>query len=676
MTSLAAVLVRLALVSALIAVTAVPGLASDEIASPLGETGELMMAGEFLVRLDAPPDTASTLGLSVEHLGFGIYLLTDHSRANGASTDPLARAGQLSAALGADVVPNRVSRLFADNTEPDAISQWSLENIGQFVGGTPDADIDGEEAWDAATGAGVTVAVIDSGSDMDHPDLAANLWVNPGEVPGNGIDDDGNGFIDDVNGWDFVDGDADPEDTSGSGHGTAVAGIIGAPINGDGIAGVAPDARIMVLRACSFLFCSDGAAIEALYYAANNGAHVANLSFGRASGGDTAFRIAVEDAIADGVVVVAAAGNGGMDGIGDDNDDEPIIPASFGIDGLLSVAMTDHADDLSGSSNFGATSVHLGAPGVSIWTLDLEGGYGFWSGTSFAAPTTAGVAALLRQHRNCWSAETIASVVETSGDPTASLAGKTISGKRLNAFEALAVNAKRNDVVVAPAPAAVSFSGGGAATMWTFGDGDVAVGPTAQHTYDFGLYTASDGTDTYDVAAGLDFLDTCTNRFLTEIMWLSASGITLGCDPVPNFCPDDTVIRSHMASFLARALDLPPASGDYFTDDDGLSHEENINRLREAGVTLGCNPEGTLFCPDEEVTRAQMASFLARALGLTPSGTNWFTDDDGLSHEPNINALADSGITLGCGNDMFCPDAGIERDEMAAFLFRGRVYLP
>ena len=663
--------VRVLIVVALLSSAAVPATAFQ---TPTATLSADTMPGVYLVQLDDSGELSQLAGVSIKHVGFGIYRLTETG-----SDDPVGRAKELSELLGATVEPSRVSVLTVDNPEPDAVSQWSLENTGQFVGGVVDADIDGEEAWAASTGAGVVVAVIDSGADLDHPDLAANLWVNPGEIPGNGIDDDANGFIDDVNGWDFYGtpvgddyfDDNDPEDTSGSGHGTAVAGIIAAPINGTGMAGVAPDARIMVLRACGFLTCPDPTVIESIYYATNNGADVINLSLGRSAGADTAMEIAVQGAIDAGVVVIAAAGNSGMD-----NDIDPIMPASLGLDGLVSVAMTDHTDGIDPSSNFGAASVHLGAPGVSIWTLDLFGRYAFWDGTSFASPTTAGVAALVREHRVCYSPSKIATVLETSGDPTPSLSGITISGKRLNAFEALAVTVKKNGVVMTPSPGAVSFGGGSGGTVWTFADGESTTGPTAQHVYAQGLYEADNGSDVYEIAVGLDFADTCTNKFINEIIWLSASGTTLGCDGVPNFCPDDTVIRAHMASFLTRALDLPPTSTDYFTDDNGLSHEDNINRLREAGITLGCDDTGTVFCPDDNVTRAQMATFLARALGLSASGIDWFADDDGLSHEKNINALADSGITLGCGNKMFCPADGIERDEMAAFLFRGRTYLP
>jgi len=429
------------------------------------------------------------------------------------------------------------------------------------------------------------------------------------------------------------------------------------------------------LRVCdNFGGCEDADVIPALYYAANNGADVINLSLGKESNSEeVSMRLAVENAVNLGAVVVAAAGNG--DGlIGDDNDIVTVMPASLGVDGLLSVAMTDHADALDPSSNFGDETVHLGAPGVSIFTAELNGAYGSWSGTSFASPTTAGVAALIREHRQCFTPQQIAARIQQSGDSVSSLDGKTISGKRLNAFSALAVSALKNDVVVVPAPGPVSFTGGTGGTVWTYGDGETSVGASAQHVYaDRGLYYADDGTDVYEIGVGLEFTDTCDGKFATEIMWLSASGVTLGCDAVPNFCPEDEIIRAQMATMLARALDLPPASGDYFSDDNGMSHEENINRLFEAGITLGCG--GGEFCPTDNVTREQMASFLVRAFALPTTPTDLF-DDDGGTHEPDINALAESGITLGCGTGTFCPENGVTRQEMAAFIFRGRSYLP
>jgi uncharacterized protein involved in high-affinity Fe2+ transport len=128
------------------------------------------------------------------------------------------------------------------------------------------------------------------------------------------------------------------------------------------------------------------------------------------------------------------------------------------------------------------------------------------------------------------------------------------------------------------------------------------------------------------------------------------------------------VTRGQMASFLARALELPPGTKDYFTDDDGLTHEADINRLAESGITGGCG-DG-LFCRTASVSRAQMAAFLVRALDLPPSTTDYFSDDDDDTLESSINALAQAGLTGGCGNGKYCPDASVSREQMAAFLKR------
>jgi S-layer homology domain len=172
----------------------------------------------------------------------------------------------------------------------------------------------------------------------------------------------------------------------------------------------------------------------------------------------------------------------------------------------------------------------------------------------------------------------------------------------------------------------------------------------------------------------LGFSDIIGNTFTKEILWLAEEEITLGCNPPANdqFCPEDDVTRAQMASFLARALDLPKASQDYFNDDEGNTHEGNINRLAAAGITQGCATSNT-YCPDDNVSRAQMASFLARALDLPKASQDYFNDDEGNTHESNINRLAKSGITQGCNsaNTQFCPDDPVTRGQMAAFLYRG-----
>ncbi|HEX2767093.1 MAG TPA: S-layer homology domain-containing protein [Candidatus Limnocylindria bacterium] len=156
--------------------------------------------------------------------------------------------------------------------------------------------------------------------------------------------------------------------------------------------------------------------------------------------------------------------------------------------------------------------------------------------------------------------------------------------------------------------------------------------------------------------------------FRAEIEWLYNAGITGGCS-AERFCPWNGVSREQMASFLARALDLPPAVADHFTDDEDSIHEENINRIADAGITGGCG-DGTRFCPGSRISREQMASFLARALDLPPAVADHFTDDEDSIHEANINRLAEASITGGCAADRFCPTHTVQRQQMAAFLYR------
>ena len=163
------------------------------------------------------------------------------------------------------------------------------------------------------------------------------------------------------------------------------------------------------------------------------------------------------------------------------------------------------------------------------------------------------------------------------------------------------------------------------------------------------------------------FSDISGSSFITEIEWLAERGITLGCGG-DRFCPTEVVTREQMASFIARAMQLPAATRDYFTDDGGSGHQADINRLAQAGVTNGCG--GTAFCPAGVVLREQMASFLARALSLAPAAQDYFGDDAGSVHEPDINRMAAAGVSNGCGPGVFCPKQLVTREQMAAFLYR------
>jgi subtilisin family serine protease len=255
--------------------------------------------------------------------------------------------------------------------------QWSLHNLGQIVNGQSgpaNVDIDWLEAMDLFTPASPTiVAVLDSGVALLHPDLAASIVVNPAELAGdpqNGIDDDGNGFIDDWVGWDFVDDDNLPLDEQG--HGSLVASLIGASANDEvGISGVLPQAYLLPLRVFNDLGSGTvDAFLEASLYAVDRGARIINFSGGHFGANAT------ESALIDwldqqGVLLVAAAGNGGADVVGDDNDVLPVFPASHPAENVISVAATDRDDRLTLFSNFGLQSVDLAAPGKDILGADI-----------------------------------------------------------------------------------------------------------------------------------------------------------------------------------------------------------------------------------------------------------------------------------------------------------------
>jgi subtilisin family serine protease len=243
--------------------------------------------------------------------------------------------------------------------------QWALDSTGQRLlatKGKPGADIDATAAWDLEVGtSSVIVADVDTGIDLTHPDLAANIWVNPGEIPGNHIDDDGNGLADDVNGWDWADSDNVPDDSRSfdQGHGTETSSVIGAVgNNGIGITGVNWRVSLMPLRAATL---SD--TITAFVYAREQGARVINFS-----AGFPFYSQALKDTIDNlgTVLVVNAADNGGFDGNGDNSDRVGDFPCKFGSANLICVAASDQRDKLTRFSNFGPTSVDLAAPGQNV----------------------------------------------------------------------------------------------------------------------------------------------------------------------------------------------------------------------------------------------------------------------------------------------------------------------
>ncbi len=340
------------------------------------------------------------------------------------------------------VEPNYKLRLCVIPNDTRFNELWGMHNTGQ-TGGTPDADIDAPEAWNINTGSSnVIVAVTDIGVDYNHPDLAANMWVNPGEIPGNGIDDDGNGYIDDIYGCDTGDNDGNPMDNSAdAGHGTHVSGTIGAVgNNAQGVAGVCWHVSIMAVKIAD----ANGdiwldAAIDGIQYAIDKGAKVINASWGGYSYSQAEYDV-IATARDAGILFVAAAGNDSLN-----NDSSPFYPASLNLNNVISVMATNNGDGMSYYSNYGSTSVDIGAPGGDmrygnpggILSCLPNANYGYMQGTSMAAPHITGACALLRAANPTLSYTQIKDALLNSADSR--LSGLCASGGRLNLSRAVTV---------------------------------------------------------------------------------------------------------------------------------------------------------------------------------------------------------------------------------------------
>ncbi|MEA2453069.1 MAG: thermitase [Actinomycetota bacterium] len=442
-------------------------------------------------------------------------------RASGASTiaGPIGRFRVLKAPAGISTTtlihtleanptvayaePNYLRYLSMTPNDTRFSQQWALNNTGQSHPmsnsnavrlGTADADMDVAEAWDTQQGDSETViAIMDSGVDVSHPDLAANIWVNSGEIAGNGVDDDGNGYKDDINGWDFADNDAGLLQATGNyagyDHGTHVAGIIGAVANNStGISGVCPGCRLMVLKMFK-PFDTDGdgtkdtmvgdiaGELKAFDYAIDMGADVINGSFGASVVSTRSERAKIKKAIASGITMVFAAGNENSDNDllitsvdfdGDQVSDmtSPSYPASYDLAGIISVAASNDGDQNAFQSacfadflssewpctftNWGHESVDVSAPGVDIVSTLPNNTYAAFDGTSMAAPAVSGVAGLVIAQHPDYTPTQVANAIMNSADHPAGLqtlnafpstpaptADYTVTAGRVNAAAAL-----------------------------------------------------------------------------------------------------------------------------------------------------------------------------------------------------------------------------------------------
>jgi len=366
---------------------------------------------------------------------------------------------------------------------------WGMDHWG-------DRDIDAVEAWKKFNGSsqGIVLAVIDTGIDYTHPDLQDQMWVNPNEIPGNGIDDDQNGIVDDVHGADFANNDGDPLDDQM--HGTHCAGTIaGKGNNGIGVAGVAwQGVRLMALK---FLSASGGGrtsdAVKALNYAVAMGARVTSNSWG-GGGSSSAMRVAIERAERAGMLFVAAAGNEGSN-----NDEKPHFPSNYASASIISVASTTFKGTLSSFSCFGAKTVDVAAPGSAIYSTVPGGKYRSLSGTSMATPHVSGLVALVWMYRPKLSMQQVKDIVMKSVVVQDALKGSSLTNGRINALAALEL-ASTYEAPMVPSHAPRSLE---------FHDVNPAVGIVS------GTVTVTAAADESDV----DFY---------SVHWVSSAGFLMG----------------------------------------------------------------------------------------------------------------------------------------------------
>jgi len=445
-----------------------------------------------------------------------------------------------------------------------------------------------EEAWgNNYTGSSnVVIGIIDEGIDPSHPDLQQNIWVNPGEIANDGLDNDGNGRIDDVNGWDFFNNDKTIYDGgSGDTHGTHVAGTIGAVGgNGIGVAGVAWNVKMISAKFLGPTGGSVTAAIQALDYLTdlkvNHGVNIVATNNSWGGGGySSALHAAIIRAANAGILFVAAAGNASSN-----NDTTANYPSNYstlvGVTGtppaayeaVIAVAATTSTGGLASFSNYGATQVDIGAPGSSILSTLPGNTYGVYSGTSMATPHVTGAIAAYAAAKPNATAASIREAILNSAVPTPSLAGKTVTGGRLSVLDAINyVTAPTLSITGASSPESVNGAPGAI---------DFKVTLSAPATDQF---TVNYGTSNGTAAAGLDY--TQNSGTLTF-----APGDTEKIVRV-NLVDDNTVEPNETffvdlsgVSSSAVALRTGRATGTIVNDDSTQITINDVSALESAGT--------------------------------------------------------------------------------------------
>jgi len=406
----------------------------------LAESKHRSVSGQFLVKFKSSPHVSKAQmrsGLGVQRLRTSELTGAELVQSTSGNEFDHAYAKELLAAgLVEYIEPNYIVSINAIPNDSRFGELWGMHNSGQSSG-TADVDIDAPEAWDYSVGSNqVVVGVIDTGINYQHPDLAANMWRNTGEIAGNGVDDDHNGVVDDIYGFNAINGSGNPMDDHA--HGTHCAGTIGGTgNNGSGVAGVNWNVKLMALK---FLSSSGSGttqgAIDAINYAVrmkNAGVNIRVLNNSWGGGG---YSQALQDAISAannaGILFVAAAGNAA-----NDNDASPNYPSNYDIANVISVAAIDRNGNLASFSNYGRNTVDIAAPGVSILSTVLGNSYSSYNGTSMATPHVSGIAALLSAYDPSLSVAALKSRILSTYKPLPTLAGATNSPGVASAYRAI-----------------------------------------------------------------------------------------------------------------------------------------------------------------------------------------------------------------------------------------------
>jgi subtilisin family serine protease len=563
-----------------------------------------------------------------------------------------------------------------------------------------------EQAWGESSGAGVVVAIVDTGISKGGEDLDCHIFANPYNA--------------------ITGGTGTAAATDDHGHGTHVAGTVAqCTNNGVGVVGVAFDATLMpikVLNASGNGVLSDIA--DGIEWARSHGADVVNLSLG-CNCQATMVDDAIAAAVADGIVLVAASGNQG--------DGTVLYPASH--PDVIAVGATGYDDVRAPYSNRGS-DLDVVAPGgnlgqdlngdghpdgvlqetfcdspASLCPPSLSGsngwGYYFLQGTSMAtAHVTGAVALLLSEHPDAAAEVVRRALQETARDLGPSGFDTSYGHGLIRIHDAFAFDLQRPGWSQDASLDVAKYEETSLTFTWSPATDNVGVtryllrrtggevvivsgrqatvaGLTPGSQYVFEVLAGDEaGNWSVPMVAAVQtaqaFTDTARHTFYNDILWMSGMDITRGCNPPANdrFCPDDLVTRGQLAAFLVRALGLAANDHPGFVDVVSTStFTDDVGKFATAGITRGCNPPANdRFCPDDPVSRAQIAAFLARALGLTENTHPGFVDvAAGSTFASDIGRLATAGITRGCNppaNDRFCPEDRLTRGQLAAMLHR------